>query len=105
LGARESGTARLEEAVKAFCLALEEWTRERAPLDWAMSFGNQGVAMRILAERKSSLPLAKQALAQIEAARDVSRQGGHAPNAAYCEKQAVIARTLVEKLLRRETGA
>ncbi len=29
LGERESGTARLEEAVAAFRAALEEWTRER----------------------------------------------------------------------------
>ena len=35
LGARESGTARLEEAVGAYRAALEEYTRERVPLDWA----------------------------------------------------------------------
>ena len=37
LGERESGTARLEEAVAAYRAALEEWTRERVPLDWAMT--------------------------------------------------------------------
>jgi Tetratricopeptide repeat len=31
LGERESGTARLEEAVTAYRAALEEWTREAAP--------------------------------------------------------------------------
>ena len=35
LGAREGGTARLEEAVETYRAALEEWTRERAPLNWA----------------------------------------------------------------------
>ena len=35
LGARESGTARLEEAVSAYREALKERTRERAPLEWA----------------------------------------------------------------------
>jgi hypothetical protein len=35
LGERETGTARLEEAVTACRSALEERTRERAPLDWA----------------------------------------------------------------------
>jgi hypothetical protein len=30
----------------------EERTRERAPLDWAMSTGNQGVALMLLAERE-----------------------------------------------------
>ena len=37
LGERESGTARLEEAVKAYQAALEEWRRDRVPLDWAMT--------------------------------------------------------------------
>ncbi len=32
---RESGTARLEEAVVAYRAALEEYSRERVPLDWA----------------------------------------------------------------------
>jgi hypothetical protein len=32
LGERESGTARLEEAVAAYRAALEEGTRERVPL-------------------------------------------------------------------------
>ena len=31
LGARESGTARLDEAIAAFSLALEERTPERTP--------------------------------------------------------------------------
>jgi hypothetical protein len=35
LGARESGTARLEEAVAAHRDALKEKTRERVPLQWA----------------------------------------------------------------------
>src|SRR5262249_14239273 len=37
LGGRESGTARLEEAVAAYRAALEERTRERAPLQWAIT--------------------------------------------------------------------
>ena len=35
LGERESGTARLEEAVGAFRAALQEITRERVPFGWA----------------------------------------------------------------------
>ena len=45
LGERESGTARLEEAVAAFREALKEWTRERVPLDWAMTQNNLGNAL------------------------------------------------------------
>jgi hypothetical protein len=37
LGQREFGMARLEEAVAALCAALEEYTRDRAPLSWAMA--------------------------------------------------------------------
>ena len=32
LGERENGTARLEQAVAAYCEALKELTRERVPL-------------------------------------------------------------------------
>jgi hypothetical protein len=39
LGERESGTARLEEAVAAYREALQERTRERAPLDCGRLMG------------------------------------------------------------------
>ena len=45
LGERESGTARLEEAVAAYRAALEERTRERVPLDWATTQNNLGTAL------------------------------------------------------------
>src|SRR6266852_5860184 len=48
LGERESGTARLEEAVAAYRAALEENTRERVPLDWAGTQNNLGSALRRL---------------------------------------------------------
>jgi len=53
LGERESGTARLEEAVAAYRAALEERTRERVPLDWAMTQNNLGNALSTLGERES----------------------------------------------------
>ena len=53
LGARESGTTRLEEAVSAYRAALEERTRERVPLDWAMIQNNLGNALTALGERES----------------------------------------------------
>ena len=46
LGERESGTARLEEAVAAYREALEERTRERVPLEWARTQKNLGKALR-----------------------------------------------------------
>jgi hypothetical protein len=70
---RESGTARLEEAVVAYRAALEERTRDRVPLDWAMSFGNQGVALMHLAERIRDATMAESAFVQIEAALKTAR--------------------------------
>ena len=76
LGERESGTARLEEAVAAYRAALEERTRERVPLDWATSFGNQGVALMLIADRTNDAASAETAVAQIEAAYETLRSGG-----------------------------
>jgi tetratricopeptide (TPR) repeat protein len=52
LGERESGTARLNEAVAAYREALKESTRERVPLDWARIRNNLGNALRLLGERE-----------------------------------------------------
>jgi hypothetical protein len=41
--------ARLEEAVVAYRDALLESTRERVPLNWAMTQNNLGLALRKLA--------------------------------------------------------
>jgi len=51
LGDPETGTARLEEAVTAYRAALEEYTRDRVPLDWAMNQNNLGAALTRLGER------------------------------------------------------
>ena len=52
LGERESGTARLEEAVAAYREALKERTRERVPLQWAVTQRNLKTALRLLDERQ-----------------------------------------------------
>src|SRR5271169_1192808 len=85
LGERESGTARLEEAVAVYRAAPEERTRERVPLDWAMSTGNQGAALMLLAERLGAVTKARSAVQQIEVAFATTRDGGNAPAAAYYE--------------------
>ena len=68
LGERESGTARLEEAVAAYRAALEECTRERVPLDWAMTQNNLGIALRTLGERESGTARLEEAVAAYRAA-------------------------------------
>jgi hypothetical protein len=54
LGERESGTARLEEAAEAFRAALEEQTRDRVPLDWAMTEAGLGSALLARGESECS---------------------------------------------------
>jgi tetratricopeptide (TPR) repeat protein len=51
-GGRESGTSHLEEAIAAYRAALEEYRRERAPLEWAMTQNNLGNALLTLGERE-----------------------------------------------------
>ena len=43
--------------------------RERVPLDWAASFGRQGVAFMLIADRTNDAVVAETALRQIEAAQ------------------------------------
>ena len=82
----------------AYRAALEERTRDRVPLDWAMSFGNQGVALLLLADRRNDAVLAETALRQIATARDVTRDGGHAASAACYESQLPEARAVLARL-------
>ena len=72
LGERESGTARLEEAVAAYRAALEERTRERVPLDWAMTQNNLGTALRTLGERESGTARLEEAVAAFDACLTVT---------------------------------
>ena len=63
LGERESGTARLEEAVTAYRAALEELTRDRASLDWARTQNNLANALTRLGERESRTARLEEAVA------------------------------------------
>ncbi|WP_199270422.1 tetratricopeptide repeat protein [Stappia indica] len=62
LGTREAGTARLEQAVETYRLALEERTRERVPLDWAMMQNNLGNALQTLGTREAGTTRLEQAV-------------------------------------------
>ena len=53
LGRRETGTGRLKEAVAAYRLALQEWMRERVPLDWARGQVGLGNSLEALGEREA----------------------------------------------------
>ena len=98
LGERESGTGKLEEAIAAYREALKEHTRERYPLDWAGTLGNEALALMLLAERRQDAAMAAAALSQINKAVETMRNGGNAPSAAFYEQQLPRARALVARL-------
>jgi tetratricopeptide (TPR) repeat protein len=60
--------ARLEQAVGTYKAALEERTRDRVPLQWAMTQNNLGTALRSLGERESGTARLEQAVAAYKAA-------------------------------------
>ena len=62
------GTARLEEAVAAYRGALEEYTRDRVPLDWAMTQNNLGNALLNLGAREPGTARLEEAVAAYRAA-------------------------------------
>jgi tetratricopeptide (TPR) repeat protein/pimeloyl-ACP methyl ester carboxylesterase len=71
LGARENGTARLQEAVEIYRACLESRTRERAPLDWAKTQNNLGNALQSLGERESGITWLEQSTGAYRAALQV----------------------------------
>jgi tetratricopeptide (TPR) repeat protein len=75
LGERESGTAKLEEAVAAFREALKEWPRKRGSLNWAGVQNNLGVALQDLGERESGTAKLEEAVAAFrEALMECTRE-------------------------------
>ena len=72
LGSRESGTARLEEAVAAYRASLEEMTLDRVPLDWARTQMNLGDGLRALGERESGTARWEAAVAAYESCLSVT---------------------------------
>ena len=98
LAREESGTARLQEAIATYAEVLQERTRERSPIDWARTSGSQGVALMLLAERTNNADMADRAVAQIEAALETVRGGGHAPREDFFERQLARAQALAQRL-------
>jgi hypothetical protein len=79
------------------CAALEEYTRERVPLDWAASLGNQGVTLTLIADRTNYLVVAETGVRQIETAYETLRSGGQEQWAAYFEAQPAKARAIRDR--------
>jgi hypothetical protein len=67
--------------------ALQERTCERVPLDRARSSGDQGVALRVLAERRGDLAMAEQALAVSQIFFGLNATSGLFFNGTLCSKK------------------
>ena len=71
LGGRESTTDRLKQSVQAYCAALDEYNRDRMPLEWAMTQNNLGNVLTTLGARESGTALLDQAIKAYRAALQV----------------------------------
>jgi tetratricopeptide (TPR) repeat protein len=99
LGGRESGTARLEEAVAAYRAALEELPRDQVSLDWGRAQNNLGNALTKLGERESGTARLKEAVATYrlalqgaDAREGSARLGDDAEQPRQCARAARRAR-------------
>ena len=82
----------------AYRAALEERTRERVPLQWATTFGNQGVALMLIADRSNDLVVGETAVRQIGTAYETLRSGGQEQWSAEMETQLTKARAIRDRL-------
>lgn len=76
LGEQSGEADWLEEAVTAYRAALEVRTRERVPLDWAMTNNNLGAALQTLGEREEGTARLEEAVSAFRAALPVLEGGG-----------------------------
>jgi tetratricopeptide (TPR) repeat protein len=101
LGERESSTDKLEQAVSAFREALNWLTRDRAPLDWAVTQNNLGNALQALGERESGTEKLEQSVAAYrEALKERTRERGPFD---WAETQNNLG-TALQRLGQRQSG-
>jgi tetratricopeptide (TPR) repeat protein len=75
IGEQTGSREPLEEAVTAYREALKEYTRERVPLDWAVTQNNLGVALHSLGKRESGPERFEEAVtAYREALKEYTRE-------------------------------
>ena len=71
LASRDTGTTRIWEAIADFHAALDEWTRERVPDQWAVAECNLGRAFHMLGKREAGTVHLGEAVAAYRAAQEV----------------------------------
>jgi tetratricopeptide (TPR) repeat protein len=75
----------LKEAVTAYREALKEYTRERVPLDWAMTQNNLGAALSTLGGRTGNRLKFAEARRAVEGAFEIFMQAGQEQYRGYFE--------------------
>jgi hypothetical protein len=101
LGEQAADAARLEEAIAAFRAALEEQTRARVPLEWAMMQNNLGNALTSLGQRETGTARLEEAVAAYRAALE-ERTRARVP-LAWATTESNLGNALTS-LGQRETG-
>ena len=84
----------LRRAVKAYEAALLEYTRERAPLEWAATQTKLGNALQELAKRGDDEPL-RQAVDHVRAAEAAVVSASAGQGASVGEQEAFVAARVV----------
>ena len=77
LGKREGDTALLEQAVAAYRSVLEEYTRERMPLQWAKTQNNLGGTLVELGRKARARIRVDEGRSAIKSAWEMYQQAGY----------------------------
>ena len=88
----------LEESATAYKNALQEITRKKLPMSWAMTLANLGAVQMILADRSGNADVALQALNNFDEVVEFFREASHAQYMELAEDQRKKAQSLVMAL-------
>jgi tetratricopeptide (TPR) repeat protein len=98
LGQRSGDAAILQRAVDAFEAALTVYTREAAPVDWAMTQNNLGAVLRVLGQRSSDAAILQRAVAAHEASLAMFESVGHTAYADIARRNRDRAQAALDRL-------
>ena len=96
IGGRKRSTASLKEAIAAHRKALEVFTRDRAPFQWAVAQNNLGNTLRYLAEFEFNIAYLEEAIAAFHGALEIFEpEADH--DARLTRENLALAETLMAK--------
>jgi tetratricopeptide (TPR) repeat protein len=84
--------------VAAFRAPLEEYSRERVPLQWALTQENLGLALQALGEKELSTDRMDQAIAAFRTALEVFEQAGASYNIEKARRNLALAEAALARL-------